>query len=163
MSTPDPWSGDRLAAVAVGAAVGALARVGVGQWLPTHGHELPVATLLVNLLGCLLIGLLTPFLRGRHPLLSLGLSTGVLGGFTTFSAFALDIEKLARPAPDTMIVYFLATTIGCVVAAATGLVVAERIVDPAEPEVHQRGHGHASPISAPERRLLPRRRERGDR
>lgn len=122
------WDAERFVAVGLGAAVGALLRVGVGQVLPTDGDGFPVATLLVNLVGCLAMGLLTPLVRGRHPLASLALGTGVLGGYTTFSTFALDVERLAQAAPLTMLGYLALTVLGCVVAAAAGLVTAERAV-----------------------------------
>jgi len=75
-----------LLAVALGGAAGSVLRWGVGLALP-----FPFGTLAVNLVGSFLIGLVW-FLAGPrwHPLLM----TGVLGGFTTFSAFSLDVLRL---------------------------------------------------------------------
>ncbi|WP_310383979.1 CrcB family protein [Roseateles sp.] len=80
------------AAVAGGAAVGALARWGTGLWLNERYASVagfPLATLLVNLGGGLLIGMAMAWF-GRNPndLLKLLLVTGFLGGLTTFSAFS---------------------------------------------------------------------------
>lgn len=140
VSASQPPAVARFATVAVGAGAGALARAGLGLALPTHGHDLPLATLVINLTGCLAMGLLTPLLRGRHPLLGLGLTTGALGGFTTFSTFALDIEKLTRPAPETMAVYLFATVLGCLLAYVAGIVAGERLLASREQD---RSHGAA--------------------
>lgn len=85
-------------AVALGAAVGALLRWQAGLWFNPLWSGFPLGTLLVNLLGGLGIGLAMAWL-GRHPDegLRLLLVTGLLGGFTTFSAFSAEslalIEK----------------------------------------------------------------------
>ena len=125
-----PSTGERIAAVGVGAAVGALLRAWVATRWPTAATGFPMATLLVNLGGCFVMGLVTPVLRRRHPLVGLVTTTGFLGGFTTFSGFAYDVHHLTRPEPDEMVVYLAATVVGCVVAAAVGMVVTERLTCP---------------------------------
>jgi CrcB protein len=89
-------------AIAVGGALGSMARHGVsvvvaGRW-PTM--RFPLATMVVNVAGCLVIGLLaglimsgriTPRLHWREFVF-----VGILGGFTTFSTFGLDTITLAR-------------------------------------------------------------------
>ena len=81
--------------VALGGAIGASARYGVNILAGRIVHGFPLGTLTVNILGCLAMGLLAAFLalRGGQHLAPL-LLTGVLGGFTTFSAFALDAAAL---------------------------------------------------------------------
>jgi CrcB protein len=86
-------------AVAVGGAVGAVARHGL--WLVTtrqYGASFPWGTFAVNVIGCFLIG--AAFVafdeHPSQPTLRALLMTGVLGGFTTFSAFALDVHGLAE-------------------------------------------------------------------
>ncbi len=92
-------------AIAIGGAVGAFARYGVGAWMSPDGTSLLAGTLAVNVGGSLLLGLLVGWLETtRVPLaVRLGLTVGLCGGFTTFSAFAyesvllLQLGRLAEP------------------------------------------------------------------
>jgi len=83
-----------LLAVALGGAIGAGARYAVTGWARRLSEGgLPAGTLLVNLVGCLLIGLLVPwFLEGRlvRPETRAFVLIGLLGGFTTFSTYAYE-------------------------------------------------------------------------
>ncbi|BAJ29967.1 putative camphor resistance protein CrcB [Kitasatospora setae KM-6054] len=87
-----------VAAVAAGGVFGACARYGLGLWWPTARDGFPWTTLLVNAVGCAAIGVvlvvLTEGPRVPHPLLRPFLATGVLGGFTTFSTYAVDAQQL---------------------------------------------------------------------
>lgn len=86
-----------LAAVALGGGVGALARFAAVQLWARPGDAFPWTVLAVNAAGCAAIGVLLVVTaeRGRGPaLLRPFLGTGVLGGFTTFSAYAVDVERL---------------------------------------------------------------------
>nr|WP_246281100.1 CrcB family protein [Cellulomonas humilata] len=84
----------------MGGAVGTTARWAVSEWLGTSAAGWPTATFVVNVLGSFLLGVLLEALlrhgqesrRGR--LVRLGAGTGVLGGFTTFSSLALEMERL---------------------------------------------------------------------
>ncbi|NNF57755.1 MAG: fluoride efflux transporter CrcB [Rhodothermaceae bacterium] len=78
--------------VAVGGAVGAVARYGVGLLaLRVSATGLPLGTWAVNLVGSFLIGLTLPFLMARgSDEWRLALVVGFLGAFTTFSTFSLD-------------------------------------------------------------------------
>lgn len=83
----------RLLIVAAGGALGAAARYGVGRLLPAAGW--PWSTLVVNVVGSLLMGLLAGWLSLRagsagETATRLFLAVGLLGGFTTFSAFSLE-------------------------------------------------------------------------
>ncbi|TDE88815.1 CrcB family protein [Occultella glacieicola] len=99
MSRPAHRDPRFLAVVALGGAAGTLARYGLGHLLP-HDDGLPVATAVENLLGAFALGLLLEALvrRGAETrtrrLLRLGLGTGMLGGFTTFSSLALEVQQL---------------------------------------------------------------------
>jgi fluoride exporter len=79
--------------VALGGAVGASLRWGVGQLIEPRTDGFPWATFIVNVVGCVAIG----FAARRVPRNSdawLGLVVGVLGGLTTFSAFAVETRSL---------------------------------------------------------------------
>ncbi|MFH8484234.1 fluoride efflux transporter CrcB [Streptomyces longisporoflavus] len=89
-----------VAVVAIGGAIGASARYGASLVWPTAADAFPTTTLLVNVVGCAVMGalmvLLTEVMRRPHHLLRPFFGTGVLGGFTTFSTYAVDIERLVE-------------------------------------------------------------------
>jgi CrcB protein len=115
-----------LAAVAAGGAAGALARYAASLAWPAAPGAFPWATFWVNVSGCALIGVLMPLVaeggRGAHPLLRPFLGTGVLGGYTTFSTYALDVSRLlGRGEAGTAVAYAgltAAGALGAVWAAA---------------------------------------------
>lgn len=90
--------GVNLLAVAGGAAVGAVLRYLLGIWITARmGPGFPFGTLAINLIGCLLIGLILTLAARGAPLgepARLLLVTGLLGGFTTFSAFGYETYSL---------------------------------------------------------------------
>ena len=111
--------------VMAGGALGAGARHLAGRaTLALFGPGLPVGTLAVNLLGGLLMGLLAGLLArtvlGEPWRLFLGV--GVLGGFTTFSAFSLDAVLMAeRGQPLLALGYVLLSVAGSIAALVAGL------------------------------------------
>jgi CrcB protein len=90
----------KLAAVAAGGALGASLRYLIAA--VTHeflGHDFPYGTLMVNIIGSFVIGyllVLLPEQEGGIPILRLLLITGVLGGFTTYSAFSVETLQLLQ-------------------------------------------------------------------
>ena len=78
--------------VAGGGAVGSVVRWGITAVWPTAVGGVGWGTLAVNLLGCFLIGVLAARL-GPDSLVRLGLGTGALGGFTTFSTLAVETDR----------------------------------------------------------------------
>jgi CrcB protein len=84
--------------VALGGGIGAAARHGVNVWSGRmFGTDFPWHTLIVNVAGCFAMGLLTGLLALKLNLSQEArafLTTGILGGFTTFSAFSLDVALL---------------------------------------------------------------------
>ncbi|MFE9775115.1 fluoride efflux transporter CrcB [Streptomyces sp. NPDC005931] len=86
-----------VAAVSLGGGVGAAARYAASLGWPTAPGAFPWTTLWVNVTGCAVIGVLmvtVTELRPVHPLVRPFLGTGVLGGFTTFSTYAVDVRAL---------------------------------------------------------------------
>lgn len=87
-----------LAVVAVGGSIGAAARYAAALAWPTGPDAFPWTTLAVNVVGCVLMGALMVLVaeRSARPLARHFLGTGVLGGFTTFSTYAVDADRLLR-------------------------------------------------------------------
>jgi fluoride exporter len=102
--------------VALGGAIGSAARYGVNVFAAAlYGTKFPWGTLFVNIFGCFAMGLFTFLLFGKlsdSQNLRLFLTTGVLGGFTTFSAFSLDFVTLVQRSGLLIAVsYALATVV----------------------------------------------------
>jgi CrcB protein len=114
---PDPaarrpaW--DVIGVVAAGGAIGAVARFGVGLAWPTPAGTFPWATFVVNITGCALIGVLMVLVTevwSPHRLIRPFAGTGILGGYTTFSSYTVDIQRLfAGGAPRTGLLYLAVT------------------------------------------------------
>ena len=112
-------------AVAAGGALGAMARYGVGvATTKMWGQNFPYGTLGLNILGCFVMGLLIGLFAMKDPVdptLKLFLTTGVLGGFTTFSAFSLETIMLYERKPLLAFVYVAASVIFSILACWIGL------------------------------------------
>jgi fluoride exporter len=108
--------------VAIGGALGSMARHGVSRLWPSAPGGFPVPTLTVNLLGSFAIGLVYVWLIARPGISGDGARlfwmTGVLGGFTTYSAFALEATLLGFSLAG--LAYVLITVIGCIGGAWLG-------------------------------------------
>ena len=108
--------------VGFGGFVGSVARYLLGGWLIQHGAQgrFPFSTLAVNLAGCLVAGVLAGLVE-RHALfiaeVRLLLFTGVLGGFTTFSAFGLDTVFLLRRGEPSLAAIYAGTSVLLGIAA----------------------------------------------
>ena len=108
--------------VFLGGGLGSLARYGVARWLPpaeTGNGDFPWATLVANLLACIVLGIGVG-LTGRELLerpAQLFLLTGFCGGFSTFSTYALELLLLGEEGyTGPAVVYLLASTIGGILA-----------------------------------------------
>lgn len=115
-----------LLAVAAGGALGCVLRFLAASWVvsqwPRHFY---IGTFMVNIVGCLLIGLLSGLflLRTDLPLeLRTGLIVGLLGGLTTFSSFSLELLKLLEGGrlPEAF-AYLFCSVLGGLLAAWAGL------------------------------------------
>ncbi|MDP4299414.1 fluoride efflux transporter CrcB [Leptothrix discophora] len=117
------------AAVAGGAAFGALARWQVGVVFNPVFKGFPLGTWLVNVVGGLLIGVtLVGLQRWPDPLLRLLLVTGVLGGFTTFSSFSAEsLALLQAGRHGWALAHTLAHVLASLAAAAAGVALARAI------------------------------------
>ncbi|MBX9914701.1 MAG: fluoride efflux transporter CrcB [Pseudomonadaceae bacterium] len=113
-------------AVAAGGAVGSVLRFLTSQAVVAHWpRHYFLATLLVNLLGCFLIGFLSAYflLRTDIPLvLRTALTVGVLGGLTTFSSFSLEVLRLIEAGQTGVALsYLLGSVLGGLCAAWLGM------------------------------------------
>lgn len=109
----------RLLLVVAGGTVGTAARLALGLAIPDVG-EFPVAVFLANMLGALLIGVVAARLPSSSDLRVL-LGTGMLGGFTTYSAFMTGTLGLGVDSPLLAVAYALGSLVLGVSAAALGL------------------------------------------
>jgi CrcB protein len=122
-----------LVTIAAGGATGAAARYLIGESWPTPAGAFPASTLAINVLGCALIGvlmvLITQVWRGQR-LIRPFLGTGVLGGFTTFSTYAVDIQQLVAGSHlDTALLYLALTPICALLAVWVAATATRRLVN----------------------------------
>ncbi|MEJ8280053.1 fluoride efflux transporter FluC [Pseudonocardia spirodelae] len=113
-----PGRGPTLAVIAAGGVVGAEARWALGL----AGPPAPWTTLTINVTGCLLMGVLMVLVTERyaaHPLVRPALGVGVLGGYTTFSTYAVDVATPAFGSPAS-IALMAATPVLALAATAAG-------------------------------------------
>ncbi|MGW1846252.1 fluoride efflux transporter FluC [Streptomyces sp. NPDC001966] len=112
-----------VAAVAIGGAAGAVARYGAERLWPTGASAFPWTILLVNTVGCFLMGVLMVTLKRRFPgaprLISPLLGTGFLGGFTTFSHYTDNVRQLFENGRPGYAVGCLLLTVVAALAAVT--------------------------------------------
>jgi fluoride exporter len=119
-----------VAVIAAGGALGALSRHAIQAALPAGPGDFQWATFLVNLSGCLVIGVLMVAITEvwqPHPLVRPFLGVGVLGGYTTFSTYAVDVQRAFNAhAPVTGLAYLVATMLGALAAVTVGMWLARR-------------------------------------
>ncbi len=114
---------DRLLLVCLGGALGSGARYLVGLWVGDRG-DLPIGTWTVNILGSFLLGLLAILLENSSlsPAWRLGLTTGLMGGFTTYSTFSLDTHGLMEKGlHGGAAINVVVTVVICLVASMAGV------------------------------------------
>ena len=95
--------------VAIGGAIGSVARLGLYRAMPAQGF--PLATFAVNVAGSLAMGLMAALLARQGGAWAPLLLTGVLGGFTTFSAFSLDALTLWERGQGAMAAIYVGGTV----------------------------------------------------
>ncbi len=99
-----------------------MARYGLSHWIGSQPGKFPLAIFLCNIIGCFLIGWIYGWSKTAQPnWLSPLAITGFLGGFTTFSTFTLDTQKLLQAQlPILGISYILASVLGGLCASYLG-------------------------------------------
>jgi CrcB protein len=121
-----------LGAIAAGGVVGAEARYGLDLAIPHDAGTFPWATLIINIAGSFLIGVLMALLasRPRPPQLARPfLGVGILGGFTTFSTYAVDLRELLGHDHPALAAAYLVLTLGAgLLAVGLGLRAAARLL-----------------------------------
>lgn len=118
--------------VALGGAIGTAGREGVALALPAHGG-LPWAVLIVNLAGALVLGFLLTALSStaetpRRRDLRVFVGTGMMGGFTTYSALATDSIILAETQPAVAAGYAVMSVAVGLLSAALGMALARALI-----------------------------------
>ena len=118
--------------ICLAGAIGTGVRYGVGIWAGRAlGIEFPYGTLIVNVCGSFLIALVLELAISTSyigPTLRMTLTTGFMGGLTTYSSFNQETLKLLQARAWTSgALYLFVTLAGCLVAGLLGLVVARRL------------------------------------
>lgn len=118
--------------VALGGAVGACARYGASLLWPVAAGAFPWTTLLVNAVGCAVIGVFMVVITdvwATHRLIRPFFGTGVLGGFTTFSTYAVDIQKLVNAGhAGTGLAYLAGTVLVALASVWTAATLTRRVI-----------------------------------
>ena len=136
------WTAHRwvLPTIAVGGMLGASARYALELAWPVTAGAFPWATFITNVTGCALIGLLMVYVVERgagHPLLRPFAGVGVLGGFTTFSTYAVQTTDLmGAQKPVLALLYFFGTVAAAVASVTLGVALGRLVLV----WLHARGH-----------------------
>lgn len=129
-----------LAVIALGGMLGASARYGIAQWLPTRSGRFPWATFWTNMSGSFLLGLLLVLLLERFPptrLVRPFLATGILGAFTTMSTYEVETALLVKDGHLlTAIIYGIGSLVAGLALAYAGIL-AGRLTPARHPEAQQ--------------------------
>lgn len=103
-----------VAVISCGGAIGAVARYAVGLEWPTAAGHFPTSTLLINVIGCAVMGIFMVLITEKwsvHPLMRPFFGTGVLGGFTTFSTYEVEAQHLLQHGHALIAVAYLVITL----------------------------------------------------
>lgn len=136
--------------VAAGSSVGTLVRATIELALPATPGGWPWATFAINLVGSFVLGLLLELLsrtgqdHGWRRTVRLGAGTGVIGGFTTYSTFIVEIDQLVRAqAAALAVAYALISILAGLLAAGAGMALGAVALRPADatPDAAAEGDG----------------------
>lgn len=122
-----------VAAVALGGGIGASARYGASLLWPTTAGAFPWTILIVNTIGCAIIGVFMVVITdvwAAHRLVRPFFGTGVLGGFTTFSTYAVDIQHLVEDGEArTGLAYLALTLLAALASVWTAANLTRRVIE----------------------------------
>lgn len=118
--------------VALGGAIGSVARYAVSELVSrANGTIYPLSTFIVNIVGCLLIGLISELAASNHLIgsdMKLFLTVGFCGGFTTFSTFCNENITLLRGGHVGMAIFYTVVSVALgLLAVYAGMLLAKRI------------------------------------
>ncbi|MFD5268058.1 fluoride efflux transporter CrcB [Streptomyces sp. NPDC058335] len=126
-----------VAVVAVGGGLGAAARYAASLWWPSVSSGFPWTTFWVNVVGCAVIGVLLVLITEAltvHRLVRPFFGTGVLGGFTTFSTYAVDLQRLFDTGHlRTALAYLAATPLAALTAVWLAATATRRVLTRRKP------------------------------
>ena len=123
---------NQVVAIGVGGALGSVARFGLSTWVyALLGRNFPYGTFVVNVLGCLMMGILFVLFTERitdSSVLRAGVLIGVLGGFTTFSSFSIETFNLMEQDETTKAgLYILGSVLLCVASTWLGVLIGRQL------------------------------------
>jgi CrcB protein len=137
--------------VAVGGVAGSLGRAAIGRAIPHPSAGWPWSTIVVNVVGSALLALLLVTLLERFPSARIPrplIGTGLIGGFTTFSTFSVDVVQLAHAGRPALAGLYIAVTLaGTALAAVTGVLLARAVDRLGDQERWARRVHHARSLS----------------
>jgi CrcB protein len=112
--------------VGLGAAIGAVLRYGMNRLFERWSQHFPMATLLINISGALILGILAGLQIDQTMYLLLG--TGVMGGYTTFSTMMFESFSLLKTNRKYFYLYFFSTYVVGLIASFVGVVIGSYLI-----------------------------------
>lgn len=123
--------------VFLGAGIGGAIRYAISRALPpTELTQFPVGTLVINVVGSAILGALVAYFAARQntsELLALSLTTGMMGGFTTFSSFSVEAVRMYQGGHLRMALLYVVLSVVLSIGAAFGMLLAVRHFMPPTP------------------------------
>jgi CrcB protein len=123
---------NQLLAIGIGGAIGSIARYGLSNWVyALAGRGFPYGTFAVNVLGCLVMGVLFVLFTERFSdstVWRAGILIGVLGGFTTFSSFSIETFNLIEQRELTRATFNILGSVGaCLLGTWIGVILGRQL------------------------------------
>ena len=119
---------NNLLLVFIGGGIGTLLRFGSNLFINNYALS-QIGTLVINVLGSFLFGLVVALGEDKSDYFNLFLLTGLLGGFTTFSQFSYDVITLQNNESLSSILYILSSVVLSISMAILGVYIANRFVN----------------------------------